>query len=151
MRYETKHKCNVFLQAVCTPQRTPRTQIQKFGRTMFIQLHKYRQPHIMFLLCSVLYMHDWGHAQHVLSESMLYRNDQVVILYSLILNDILKFMFINFYRSRYLRTPVTKQEQQELLTQALRRSFSTRETRRHYTAFKHREFFQFRRSRKSDL
>jgi len=81
----------------------------------------------------------------------LYRNDQVFILYSLILNDILKFMFINFYRSHYLRTPVTKQEQQELLAQALRRSSSTRETRRHYTAFKHREFFQFRRSRKSDL
>jgi hypothetical protein len=81
----------------------------------------------------------------------LYENDWVFILYSLILNYILKFMFINFYRSRYFRTPVNKQEQQELLTQALRRSSSTRETRRHYTAFKHREFFQFRRSRKSDL
>jgi len=102
-----------------------------------------------FVLCYICM--TGGHAWHILSESMLYRNDQVVILYSLILNDILKFLFINFYRSHYLRTPVTKQEQQELLTQALRRSFSTRETRRHYTAFKHREFFQFRRSRKSDM
>jgi hypothetical protein len=74
------------------------------------------------------------------------------MLYSFILNDMLKFLFlIYFHRSHYLRTPVTKQEQQELVERSSRRSVSTHESRRHYTAFKHREFFKFRHSRKSDV
>jgi hypothetical protein len=55
------------------------------------------------------------------------------------------------YSRHSVMTPLTNQEQRELLKgERARRSVSTEQHRR-YSAFKHRKLFKIRQSRKSDL